>query len=303
MEKRTLGRTGLSVSLLGFGAAELGFLRVDAAESDRILNGVLDAGITLMDTAGCYVDSEQKIGNALSHRRKEFVLVTKCGHEVDESVAAEWTGQIVRDGVARSLRRLKTDHVDVLLLHSCSADKLQREDLIEALVECKTRGLTRFIGYSGDADDAVFAVNMKVFDCLETSVNIADQQAIKAYLPKAKQLKMGIIAKRSVANACWRDMSAANPFYAEYARPYVERLRTMGFTPDSVGFDGPWIELALRFAAFECHVDCALVGGRNLEHLQENIRIVEKGPLPQAVVRAIREVWLKHDDGSWKGQN
>jgi aryl-alcohol dehydrogenase-like predicted oxidoreductase len=302
MDKRMLGKTGLSVSPLGFGAAELGFLRVEQRECDRILNGVLDSGITLIDTAGCYVDSEQKIGIAIAHRRDEFVLATKCGHKVDESMARDWTGQIVRDGVARSLRRLNTDHVDILHLHSCGRAELDREELIGALIECKRKGQTRFIGYSGDAEAAEHAVHMGVFDCLETSVSIADQQAIKTYLPRARRINLGVTAKRSIANACWRDLSQVNPFYAQYARPYVLRLQKMGITPESLGFDGPWIELALRFVAFEPHVDCAIVGGRSLEHIRENVRMVGKGALPAKVVRAIRDAWLKNDDGSWKGE-
>ena len=91
--KRLLGKTLLPVSSLGFGTAEPGFLGVGQKECDALLNGVLDAGINVIDTAECYKDREEKIGKALSRRRSEYVLVSKCGHHVEEADGPEWTGR------------------------------------------------------------------------------------------------------------------------------------------------------------------------------------------------------------------
>ena len=80
MERRTLGRTGLEVSALGFGGAEIGYEGASLADVERLLGSALDAGLNVIDTAECYVNSEELIGQAVSHRRDHFHLFTKCGH-------------------------------------------------------------------------------------------------------------------------------------------------------------------------------------------------------------------------------
>jgi aryl-alcohol dehydrogenase-like predicted oxidoreductase len=82
----------------------------------------------------------------------------------------------------------------------------------------------------------------------------------------------------------------------------MERLRAMGFTPDSLEFGGDWVELALRFTAYQPGVGVALIGGQNLGHIKDNIEIMKKGPLPQEIVDKIRQAWKEKDDGSWKGE-
>lgn len=302
MQLRTLGKTELKVTPLGFGAAQIGYLGLPQSDCDQLLNGLLDQGINLIDTAACYRDSEEKIGKAIGARRGDYVLVTKCGHHVERSDPPEWTPEVVRHSAERSLRRLQTDHVDVLLLHSCTVPQLKNEQMIQALQKCKEDGLTRFIGYSGDNEAAEFAIEMNVFDCLETSVSICDQHSLETSLPKSEGARMGAFAKRPLANACWRDLEEYNPFYANYAQPYTQRLKQMGFTPESLGFGGEWLELALRFTVFQPGLTSALIGSTSLEHIRENIQMVDQGPLPEDVQARIREAWRANDDGTWIGQ-
>ncbi|MDK1032241.1 MAG: aldo/keto reductase [Planctomycetia bacterium] len=300
MEKRAFGKTKLMVTPLGFGSAQLGNHLITQGESDRLLNAILDAGINFIDTGMCYGDSEDKIGKSISHRRDEFVLSTKCGHPVDD--APEWSAEVVQKSVEQSLRRLGTDYLDVVLVHSCTAEQLN-DEMIAALQAGRKAGKTRSIGYSGDREAALKAVELGVFDALETSVSICDQEPISLTLPTAQEAGMGVIAKRPIANACWRDASTFDEFYAGYARPYAERLAAMGFTPESLGFDGSWVELALRFSAYLPGVHCAIIGSTNVDHVLENAKAVAKGPLPEPVVEAIRDAWAKNDDGSWHGRN
>lgn len=302
MEKRIFGKTGLEVSPLGFGAAQLGYLDVSQAECDRILNGVLDAGISVLDTAAGYPGSEEKIGQAVGHRRADYVLITKCGQHIDPDDPPEWTPEVVRHSIERSLRRLRTDHVDAVLLHSCTMRHLKNDAMIEALMKCKDEGKTRLIGYSGDHKDAEYAIGMNVFDCVETSLSICDQQVIEGNLPRAREAGLGVMTKRTLANSAWRGAEGLGEMYSQYARPYIDRLQKMNFTPKSIGFDGDWAELALRFAAFQPGVSLCLIGGRNLDHITENIRFLEHGPLPENVHQRLRELWQEHDDGSWVGQ-
>ncbi|NQU44641.1 aldo/keto reductase [bacterium] len=302
MDTRTLGRTGLSVTPLGLGAAEIGFLDVSQNDCDRLLNGILDLGINLVDTASCYAHSEEKIGRSISSRRDEFVVVTKCGHSGNGGGPPEWTPEVIRFSAERSLRRLQTDHLDILLLHSCPEDRLEEAELIEALQKCKDDGLTRFIGYSGDGEALGRAIGMEALDCVETSVSICDQQVIDMYLPKAREGEKGILAKRPLANTCWRDMEQYSGMYGSYAEAYLQRLEKLGFSPESLGCYCDWIEMALRFTVFQPGVDSALVGGTSLAHVEENIHFINNGPLAEEVVQMIRDAWKEHDDGSWTGE-
>src|SRR5690606_11461444 len=126
METRTLGQTGLRVSALGFGASELGWDQVPQADVDRLLGSALDAGLTAIDTAACYFDSEEKLGRALAGRpRDSYHLFTKCGH-ASGLPYEDWTPELVGASIERSLRRLGTDYLDLVQLHSCSAKTLRR---------------------------------------------------------------------------------------------------------------------------------------------------------------------------------
>jgi len=303
MDKRDFGKTGLKVTPVGFGAAELGNSIDDPDQATKLLHAVLDAGINVLDTAHCYHDSEVKIGNAIADRREEYVLVTKCGHNRGELEAEEWSADIVTESVERSLKRLKTDHLDVVLLHSCDKKKLADGHMLQALQKLKDAGKTRTIGYSGDGRDAEEAVEMDLFDVLETSVNVVDQQGIDRYLPIAEGRGLGVLAKRPIANGCWRGEEAFEGFYSEYVQPYLDRMKEMGLSPGKVGFDGEWAEMALRFTLFQIGVSTAIVGSTNPDHIRKDVEIAGRGPLPVDVVKAIRTLWKEHDDGSWEGRN
>src|SRR5580704_19265656 len=102
MEKRTLGKTGMDVTVLGFGGAEIGFQGVPLATVGKLLNGALDAGLNIIDTAECYINSEELIGQTVAGRRNQFFLFTKCGHDKDGD---HWNPQKMALQVDRSLQR------------------------------------------------------------------------------------------------------------------------------------------------------------------------------------------------------
>src|SRR5690606_17441017 len=140
-----------------------------------LLNSALDAGLNIIDTTDCYMNSEELIGNAVAGRRDQYYLYTKCSHETtDSGQRVAWYKPEILASVERSLRRLKTDRLDLVQLHSCSIEDLQRGEVIEALQEARDKGYTRYIGYSGDNEAARFAVESGAFDSLQTSINIAD---------------------------------------------------------------------------------------------------------------------------------
>ena len=123
METRTLGKTGIDVSVLGFGGAPVGYLATDQREATIILNTLLDSGVNFIDTAASYSGSEVLIGEAISPRRDEYVLLSKCGQAFDDIDGAAWSPQAITQTVDRALRRLRTDHLDIMLLHSCEMDQ------------------------------------------------------------------------------------------------------------------------------------------------------------------------------------
>ena len=176
VEQRALGRTGLVVGALGLGGAELGYDNVPASQVDAMLGEALDLGITVIDSAAAYRDSEAKIGAALRNRpRERFHLFTKCG--------PDWRPDALARDIDESLRRLGTDHVDLLQLWAAPLDVLCRGDAAAVLEAAKQAGKARLIGYSGDGPPAAYAVESEVFDVLQTSVNVADQEAIELTLP------------------------------------------------------------------------------------------------------------------------
>ena len=234
MKKNKLGKTGLEVSCLGAGLSEIGYrlTRAEEAQAASVLNAALDGGINFLDTAACYNISEELIGRTIAHRRDEYILATKAGHVTGGYVGQEWTARTVTDSIERSLVRMKTDRLDIVQLHSCGVDVLAKGEVIEALVAAKQAGKTRFIGYSGDNEAAVWAIESGHFDTLQTSFNLVDQRARTRLFPLAKAKEMGIIVKRPIANGAWG--AAQSP--SGYADQYFQRAQVMaglGDLPDA----------------------------------------------------------------------
>src|SRR5213078_1046843 len=212
-------------SVLGFGGAEIGYQRVSSRTVARLLGSALDAGLNVIDTAECYEDSEVLIGRAIGARRGEVYLFTKCGHAKGWS-RPDWRPASLLASIERSLRRLETDYLDLIQLHSCSLAELQRGDAISALEQARERGWTRYIGYSGDGEAARFAIECGRFDTLQTSISVADQEALELALPLARAHEMGVIAKRPLANIAWR--YARKPTESYY-QTYWSRLRALDY--------------------------------------------------------------------------
>ncbi len=297
MEKRAFGKTDMTVSVLGFGGAEIGFQGATQDTVIQLLHSALDAGLNVIDTAECYSNSEELIGKAVCDRRQTYYLFTKCGHG-ESYVEDRWRAADLRASIDRSLKRLKTDYVDLLQLHSCSENILKQGEVIETLQEIKKAGKTRYIGYSGDGQAALYAINTGAFDSLQTSCSIADQQSIDLTIPEAAKRGMGVIAKRPVANAAWR--YTENDIDA-YARPYLDRLKQLKY--DFLNGDATRaIATALRFTLSVPGVDTAIVGTTKPGRWRDNARLLEEGKLPGQQYEAIRARWQEVSGGLWGGE-
>jgi aryl-alcohol dehydrogenase-like predicted oxidoreductase len=293
MEQRTFGNTGMKVSALGFGAGHIGDKDISEKDAEIFLNKVLDTEITLIDTARAYGLSEERIGKYLSSRRQEFVLSTKVGYGIPGY--KDWTFDCVRAGIDEALRVLRTDHIDIVHLHSCPIGTLEWGEPLRALEEAVRDGKVRVAAYSGENDALDWAVDSGRFGSAEHSLNICDQRVLENVLPRAQAKGLGIIAKRPVANAPWRFAECPVSHYAE---EYWWRWKTMDVDPRG----NNWQEIALRFAAFTPGVHSCIVGTTNLEHLIQNVKIVGKGPLPPDLYDELRAAFKSNDPGWWTGQ-
>ena len=285
----------MDVSILGFGGSEIGYQRVSGRTVERLLGGALDAGLNVIDTAECYEDSEALIGRALGARRAQVRLFTKCGHAGGWG-RADWRPASLLSSIERSLRRLATDHVDLIQLHSCTLAQLRKGDVIAALERARERGWARYIGYSGDGAAARYAIECGRFDTLQTSVSLADQEALELTLPLARERGLGVIAKRPLANVAWRyTRKPAEPYYQDY----WSRLRVLDYD----FLKGPAaVATALRFTLAAPGVHTAIVGTTKPERWPANAALLAEGVLPAAQFDRIRARWRQVAEASWEGQ-
>ena len=298
MEKRQLGKTDMKVSVLGFGGAEIGFEGANEETVERLLKSALDAGLNVIDTAECYEGSEELIGKAVGGRRADYYLFTKCGHP--RGVATEdWSPASLLESIERSLHRLGTDRLDLIQLHGCSEAVLRKGDAIAALQTAREKGYARFIGYSGDSVAAKYAMECGAFDTLQTSINIADQEAIDLTLPLAREKQMGVIAKRPIANAAWKENHKP---IDSYHHGYWDRLNKLHYEfirhlplEESIAH-------ALRFTLSVPGVHTAIVGTTKPERWLENAKLIEAGLLSEAEYASIRERWEEIAPATWIGQ-
>jgi len=293
MLTRPLGKTGLEVSVVGLGTGRLGDPDLSAAQAEELLAGALDAGVTLIDTARSYGLAEARIGEYLGHRRDEFVLTTKGGYGAD--LVDDWTHAAIVRGIERALSTLRTEAIDVFFLHSCPRDTALRDDILEALDRARETGKVRFLGYSGEGDALGACVRSARFDVVQCSVSLFDQRNLDAIIPSAEGRGLGVIAKRPLANAVWREHGRAWPEGEDmdyWQRMQAMQLRTPG--------DG-WLDLAVRWSAFAPGVSSAIVGTSRLDHLEDAVVAAERGDLPADLRSQISTAFAAKDRG-WQGR-
>jgi predicted aldo/keto reductase-like oxidoreductase len=220
MERRKFGKTGLEVSSLGFGGFHL--IEIPFREADTLLNAYLDAGGNYIETAASYGDgeSEMKIGKAVSHRRNEYILTTKSGERRKEGFLTS---------LDRSLANLKTDHVDLILMHAAGTMAeldtiLSPGGAMEGFLEAKSQGKARFVGISmhGQPDVLTAALKTASFDAVMSTINYYDRfnfpEIENELIPLALEKETAIILMKPVADGLlWK--SAAQAFRYALSQP------------------------------------------------------------------------------------
>jgi aryl-alcohol dehydrogenase-like predicted oxidoreductase len=288
-----LGRTKLQVTKLGYGAMELRGGRKRLASSDavaRLLNGVLDAGINFVDTSPDYGVSEELIGQHLAYRRSEYYLASKCGCPIDPppSAAGErpphvFTRANVRAGVERSLRRMKTEHLDLVQFHiSPSRAVLEENESVEELRLLQREGKVRFIGMSGTLPNLTDHIAMGVFDAFQIPYSALERNH-EHVIHEAACSGAGIIVRGGVA----RGLPVAKD--EDFARmPDVFRRAIEGRRGlweiarlDELLDGMTRMDFMLRFTISHPDMTTTIVGTANLDHLQRNAAAARQGPLPE----------------------
>ena len=188
---------------------------------------------------------------------------------------------------------MRTDHIDIVHLHSCPHETLERGDVVLALQNMVREGKARVAAYSGENDSLNYALQSKQFGGLMSSFNVFDQRAMNSVIPAASKQGIGYIAKRPIGNAPW--LYASQPA-GNYCEEYWKRMKAM-----KLDFGEEWLDTALRFTLFAPGVSTSIVGTTNLVHIKKNIEIAGKGPLPDGVIQKIKNAFSRNDN-NWIGQ-
>lgn len=325
MHYRTLGKTGLQVSELGFGCGAVGGLLVrgEYAEMVRTVERAVAAGINYFDTARSYGDgqSETNLGQVLSELKAEVLVGTKVQLTANEMDDIE--GAVVK-AVDDSLRRLQRERIDLMQLHNPIAPQRNPargwltvadvEAALRAFESLRQQGKVRFYGINGLGDTVAVhqAVAQGVAQTIQCCYNLLNPTAgtpapadfpfqdYRQLIDRAADQQMGVIAIRVLAAGALSGTISRHPNAAQSVAPIasgsdlatdVERSHAFQFLIDE-GYAGSLVEAAIRFAISNPKVSTALVGISNLEQLEQAIAAAERGSLLGAAVERIRKVWV-----------
>ncbi len=287
METRILGNTGLSVTALGYGAMELRLLN-SARDAERVLNAVLDSGITYIDTSPDYGLSETYIGQAIAHRRDEYVLASKCGCNVDENGKSfdpphVWNAAQLQKNIENSLRLLKTDVIDVWQLHGMYPDELvdgKHDEVIEIMQRLKQQGKIRVIGMSfrnGRQGEELFPAGFGFRDIhafLDWDV-FEVMQIVYGGLTRLNETVISEAAERGVG-------MIIRGVVKKYADSYDELFERANL-PELCEPGESAQDFLIRFALNHPDIGTMIIGSQNPDHIAANARAAAKGKLADSI--------------------
>ena len=284
LPRRQLGRTGLPVTMLGYGAMEIrGAPRgrdVTDQQAETILHAVLDAGINYVDTSIDYGVSEERIGRYIGDRRSEYYLASKCGCLVGAPPAPRgltsphvFTRDNILKGVEQSLARLRTDYLDVLQFHiSPSRQTLEKDGALETVLELKRAGTARFVGMSGTLPNLADHIAMGVFDVFQIPYSAVEREH-ETMIAAAARAGAGIVVRGGAAKGA--------PTDGKHEGVQWDRWQKVQFGDLLDGMTA--MEFILRFTFSHPDLHTNIVGTINPAHLKNNVEILKQGPLPAEV--------------------
>ena len=266
----SLGRTGIEVARLGFGTAMGGLIERD--QWRQLLHAVLDRGINFIDTANDYGTgwgrpAEEMIGQYLEGRRHEYHIATKCGCAPGGHV---WTRENLFRGLHESLERLRTDYIDVMLLHNPTVDECEGGELVRALEDMRQQGKVRWIGASTNLPEVATFLQWGVFDTLQLPYSALERDH-EDWISRAARKGIGTIIRGGVAQGAPEVGKGALERWQVYERAALDAIRPGGESRTA---------FMLRYTLSHPDIHTIIVGTRSVEHLDENVRAARRGPLP-----------------------
>lgn len=286
-----MGRTGLHVTRLGFGAMEIrgpriwGGRPVSDGEADSILNAVLDAGINFIDTSNDYGRSEEFIGRFIAGRRSEYLLATKCGccvtrkDDQTDDTPHVWTRENLFRGLEESLQRMRTDHLDLMQLHNPTVEQCDQGDLVAVLQEMRQQGKVRFIGCSSTDPHLSTYINRGVFDVFQIPYSALERKHEQT-IQEAADSGAGVIIRGGVARGEPGSGMGHTDRWAAWEAANLDELLDSGETRT---------QFLLRFTISHPGMSTTIVGTKNPKHLEENVRAARRGPLSSDVYQEARQ--------------
>ena len=283
MNRRTLGRTGLSVSEVGFGGWAIGgnkfgnsYGPTDDAESQRAIRRAFELGCNFFDTADVYGHghSEELLGAVLQDVRDQVIIATKAGG------GGDFTPAYLRFAVERSLERLRTDRIDLLQLHNPPITLISAMETYEPLETMKREGLIRFYGVSvHPPEEGLAAVTATMPDTVQIVYNLARREAEDTFLPAAQAANVGVIAREPLANGFLAGRYNADSVWdrgdirTRMPRPYVAQLSALGQRVRDLAEKSGMTaaQLALKFVLDRGDIACAIVGMKTVRQVEENL--------------------------------
>lgn len=307
---RVLGNTGLCVSLLGLGGggnSRLGLSHgKDLAHAADVVRAALDLGLTMIDTARVY-GTEPAVGQALRGRRRENVVVSSKSPYRDRQ-GHLLTAQAFEDNIDTSLRELGLEMIDIYFIHGLQKDAYTqvRELYLPVLQRARQQGKIRFFGlteaFESDTRHEMLqsAIHDPEWQVLMVGFNLLNPSARERVFSHTRHNGMGTLGMFAVRRALINETllrtaltRLAQTGQIDPALPHAPDLNA------ALGLQGiPFAEAAYRYAAYEPGMDCVLVGTSRADHLEENLRAVQKGPLPEETAAHLRQVFARVDSVS-----
>ncbi len=273
MEYRQLGQTGLKVSALCFGCWEIGGLfwgPIDAKKAANLVRHALNLGVTTFDTSDVYGNgrSEVILGFTFRDVRDKVVIITKAGYQVGadgaQQLYTESQGFVdqrfdpayLRFACELSLWRLRSDYIDVFLLHDPSVEVVERDEPFETLQKLKDEGKVRAIGISSSVKACVRAIERGVVDVVECAFNFLHQEAKEQLFPLAAEKGVGILARSPFAGG------------RLFSSEHTEKLKALA--PNL-----PIPKAAIKFVLSHPQVSSCVVGIMRMRELRQNIHAAQ----------------------------
>lgn len=296
MKYNRLGRTGLKVSEISLGTVELGMeygmaaegetLKPSEEQSYRLLNVALDRGINFIDTARVYGSSEQIIGRSLKNRRGEYTLATKIAYFQDTELHGSALQRWMRSSLEESLRALQTDVIDVLQLHSATAEIVRRREALEILVSMRDQDYVRYLGVTTDDEQAALAaLEDGGYDCIQIAYNMLNRRPEERLLPLARDKDIGVVVRSVLLKGALTHRHRCLPDSLRELKDCAEQFEELA-QPEPGGLP----ECAYRYVLAHPAVSTALVGTGRIAEVEAAVDFSARGILPATLQQAIRSI-------------